>query len=140
MRKKILGWGLLAAFVLTAGAGLVLRQQFYGNAVVTERDLYVSARAEYGQVADSLLRIENVRMSIVVFQLAEDTVGISARSTGELNVQVIMEAFGGGGHQNVAGAQIKGGNVEDIKQKAIEIAKKYIEEFDQDESNLTAGR
>ena len=59
MRKKILGWGLLAAFVLTAGAGLVLRQQFYGNAVVTERDLYVSARAEYGQVADSLLRIEN---------------------------------------------------------------------------------
>lgn len=51
-----------------------------------------------------------------------------------------MEAFGGGGHQNVAGAQIKGGNVEDIKQKAIEIAKKYIEEFDQDESNLTAGR
>ena len=55
MRKKILGWGLLAAFVLTAGAGLVLRQQFYGNAVVTERDLYVSALAEYGQVADSLL-------------------------------------------------------------------------------------
>ena len=89
MRKKILGWGLLAAFVLTAGAGLVLRQQFYGNAVVTERDLYVSVRAEYGQVADSLLRIENVRMSIVVFQLTEDTVGISARSTGELNVQVI---------------------------------------------------
>ena len=140
MRKKILGWGLLAAFVLTAGAGLVLRQQFYGNAVVTERDLYVSARAEYGQVADSLLRIENVRMSIVVFQLTEDTVGISARSTGELNVQVIMEAFGGGGHQNVAGAQVKGGDVEDIKQQAIEIAKKYIEENDQDESNLTAGR
>ena len=55
MRKKILGWGLLAAFVLTAGAGLVLLQQFYGNAVVTERDRFVSARAEYGQVADSLL-------------------------------------------------------------------------------------
>ena len=62
MRKKILGWGLLAAFVLTAGAGLVLRQQFYGNAVVTERDLYVSARAEYGQVADSLLpQIKHLR-------------------------------------------------------------------------------
>ena len=51
-----------------------------------------------------------------------------------------MEAFGGGGHQNVAGAQVKGGDVEDIKQQAIEIAKKYIEENDQDESNLTAGR
>lgn len=55
MRKKILGWGVLAALGLAAGAGLVLRQQFYGNAVVTERDLYVSARAEYGQVVDSLL-------------------------------------------------------------------------------------
>ena len=54
--------------------------------------------------------------------------------------KAMMEAFGGGGHQNVAGAQVKGGDVEDIKQQAIEIAKKYIEENDQDESNLTAGR
>ena len=118
------------------------RSEFYqgGLIVSTCPELISNGQVIAAQVADSLLRIENVRMSIVVFQLTEDTVGISARSTGELNVQVIMEAFGGGGHQNVAGAQIKGGNVEDIKQKAIEIAKKYIEEFDQDESNLTAGR
>lgn len=118
------------------------RSEFYqgGLIISTCPELISNGQVIAAQVADSLLRIENVRMSIVVFQLTEDTVGISARSTGELNVQVIMEAFGGGGHQNVAGAQIKGGNVEDIKQKAIEIAKKYIEEFDQDESNLTAGR
>lgn len=118
------------------------RSEFYqgGLIVSTCPELISNGQVIAAQVADSLLRIENVRMSIVVFQLTEDTVGISARSTGELNVQVIMEAFGGGGHQNVAGAQIKGGDVEDIKQKAIEIAKKYIEEFDQDESNLTAGR
>lgn len=118
------------------------RSEFYqgGLIVSTCPELISNGQVIAAQVADSLLRIENVRMSIVVFQLTEDTVGISARSTGEFNVQVIMEAFGGGGHQNVAGAQIKGGNVEDIKQKAIEIAKKYIEEFDQDESNLTAGR
>lgn len=79
-------------------------------------------------------------MSIVVFQLSEDTVGISARSTGDMNVQVIMENFGGGGHQNVAGAQIKGADLEDVKRQAIEIARKYIEEFDQDESNSSAGR
>ncbi len=118
------------------------RSEFYegGLIVSTCPELISNGQVIAAQVADSLLRIENVRMSIVVFQLTEDTVGISARSTGELNVQVIMEAFGGGGHQNVAGAQVKGGDVEDIKQQAIEIAKKYIEENDQDESNLTAGR
>ncbi|MBQ1460478.1 MAG: DHH family phosphoesterase [Selenomonas sp.] len=92
------------------------------------------------QAADSLLRIENVRMSILIFQLTEDTVGLSARSTGELNVQVIMESFGGGGHQNVAGAQIKGGNLAAIKAKVIEVSEKYIEENDKDESNSATGR
>ncbi|WP_295160922.1 DHH family phosphoesterase [Selenomonas sp. AE3005] len=92
------------------------------------------------QAADSLLRIENVRMSILIFQLTEDTVGLSARSTGELNVQVIMESFGGGGHQNVAGAQIKGGNLAEIKAKVIEVSEKYIEENDKDESNSATGR
>ncbi len=92
------------------------------------------------QAADSLLRIENVCMSIVIFQLPNKVVGLSARSTGDMNVQVIMEAFGGGGHQNVAGAQVENGDLQAIKAKAIEISKKYIEENDQDESNTSAGR
>ncbi|MGF0127548.1 DHH family phosphoesterase [Selenomonas bovis] len=99
-----------------------------------------NAQVIAAQTADSLLRIEGVRMSIVVFALSEDTVGISARSTGELNVQVIMEAFGGGGHQNVAGAQLKGRSVEDVLAEAIEKSKNYIEEFDSDESDTSAGR
>ena len=92
------------------------------------------------QVADSLLRIENVRMSIVCFQLKDNVVGISARSTGDLNVQVIMEQFGGGGHQNVAGAQVKDGNIQEIKERAIMLSRKYIEETDKDESDIAAGR
>ena len=79
-------------------------------------------------------------MSIVIFQLPNKVVGLSARSTGDMNVQVIMEAFGGGGHQNVAGAQVENGDLQAIKAKAIEISKKYIEENDQDESNTSAGR
>ena len=92
------------------------------------------------QAADGLLRIENVRMSILVFQLTENTVGLSARSTGELNVQVIMEAMGGGGHQNVAGAQVKDSSLAEVKAKVIEISKNYIEENDKDESDSAAGR
>ncbi len=83
----------------------------------------IAARA-----ADSLLAIEGVRMSIVVFQLKPDAVGISARSSGELNVQVIMEQFGGGGHQNVAGAQVRGTKLPEIVEKAAALAEEYIKE------------
>ena len=75
----------------------------------------------------------------VIFQLTADTVGISARSTGEINVQVIMESFGGGGHQNVAGAQVQDKSLEEVCQQAVALSKKYIEENDSDESNLTTG-
>jgi len=54
-------------------------------------------------------------------------------------VQVIMEEFGGGGHQNVAGAQIKHANIEEIRRKAIELSVQYIEESDKSESNITTG-
>lgn len=118
------------------------RSELYNGGLIisTIPDTMANCQVIAAQAADSLLRVENVRMSIVIFQLTNDTVGLSARSTGELNVQVIMEAFGGGGHQNVAGAQVKGGNLADIKAKVIEISKKYIEENDKDESNSSAGR
>ena len=99
-----------------------------GLITTTCPEIIPNIQAIAAQVADSLLRIEGVRMSLVFFQLDTDTVGISARSTGELNVQVIMENFGGGGHQNVAGAQVKNQKLEEVQAKAIELSKKYIEE------------
>ena len=98
-----------------------------------------NAQVIAAQIADSLLRIEDVRMSMVLFHLEDGIVGISARSTGEINVQVIMEEFGGGGHQNVAGAQIKHADIEEIRRKAIELSVQYIEESDKSESNITTG-
>ncbi|MCR5560101.1 MAG: DHH family phosphoesterase [Schwartzia sp.] len=104
-------------------------QLYEGGLIVTTcPDPIPNVQAIAAQVADALLRIEAVRMSLVVFQLEENVVGISARSSGELNVQVIMEHFGGGGHQNVAGAQISGTSIADVEKEAVEIAKKYIEE------------
>lgn len=89
------------------------------------------------QIADSMLRIEDVRMSLVLFHLDGGGVGISARSTGEINVQVIMEQFDGGGHQNVAGAQVKNAEIEEVKRKAIALSMNYLEESDGNESNPT---
>ena len=99
-----------------------------GLITTTCPEIIPNIQAIAAQVADSLLRIEGVRMSLVFFRLDAETVGISARSTGELNVQVIMENFGGGGHQNVASAQVKKQKLEDVQAKAIELSRKYIEE------------
>lgn len=92
------------------------------------------------QVADSMLRIEDVRVSMVVFQLTPDVIGISARSTGTINVQVIMEQFGGGGHQNVAGAQIVNSDIDTVFEDVITATKLFIEENDENESNTATGR
>ena len=92
------------------------------------------------QVADSMLRIEDVRVSMVVFQLTPDVIGISARSTGTINVQVIMEQFGGGGHQNVAGAQIVNSDIDTVFEDVITATKLFIEENDKNESNTATGR
>ena len=101
-------------------------------------DLLPNGQIIAAQAADGMLRVDGVRMSIYVLPLASDVVGISARSSGEMNVQVIMEAFGGGGHVNVAGAQVKGVPLDEVRAQVVEKAKAYIEESDQRESH-TAG-
>ena len=108
------------------------RSEYYeGGLIISYIDKVIpNVQVIASQTADSLLRVENVRMSIVCFQLKSDVVGISARSSGELNVQVIMEQFGGGGHQNVAGAQVKNGNLLEIKDRIVDISTKYIAEAD----------
>lgn len=103
-----------------------------GLIVATMPNLMPNIQAIAGQAADALLTIENVRMSIILFQMKDDTVGISARSSGNLNVQVIMEQFGGGGHQMVAGAQVKNSNIIDLKEKVVAVARKYIADSDKD--------
>ena len=114
---------------LALAQALAAATLYKGGLIVTScREPKPNAQAIAAQAADNMLYIEEVRMSIVIFQMTPDIVGISARAVGELNVQVIMEEFGGGGHQNVAGAQIKNGNIDEIEARAVELAQKYIEE------------
>lgn len=59
------------------------------------------------QAADELLNIDSIKASFAMFD-SGGTINISARSLGEVNVQVIMEILGGGGHQTMAAAQLQG--------------------------------
>lgn len=108
-----------------------------GGVVVTDCPANIkNAQIVAAQVADMLLGVEGVQISFVLFYL-EDGIGVSARSNGAFNVQVIMEELGGGGHQTVAGAQVKKGTMEDVKRQVIELSAKYIEESAENESNST---
>lgn len=81
------------------------------------------------QAANELLNISGVKASFVLTKI-EDTIFISARSIDEVNVQVIMERLGGGGHQTVAGAQLKNTPLEDAKDEVIALVKSMLEEGD----------
>ncbi len=76
------------------------------------------------QAADTLIDIKGIEASFVIFK-NKDRVLISARSNGKINVQVIMEKLGGGGHQLVAGAQLEDITVD----KATMIIKTTLEEM-----------
>ena len=65
------------------------------------------------QAADELLSLEGIEASYVVAKRKDNLVGISARSLGSVNVQLTMEALGGGGHLTNAATQLKGVSVED---------------------------
>ncbi|MDD4599705.1 Cyclic-di-AMP phosphodiesterase GdpP [bioreactor metagenome] len=94
-----------------------------------------NAQIAAAQTADMLLALEGIRLSIVLFEMPDEGVGVSARSNGDINVHVLMEQLGGGGHQTVAGAQLKKVTIDEAKQQVIELVSNYIEESEQNESN-----
>ena len=80
------------------------------------------------QAADTALDLENVEASFAITRRDKDTIGISARSMGDINVQVIMEKLGGGGHLSNAATQIKGITVKDALAKLLEAVDTYEQE------------
>lgn len=77
-------------------------------------------RIASAQAADELLGIENVKASFVMYKTGK-TVNISARSLGDLNVQVIMEALGGGGHQTMAACQMEDVSIAEARERLVSI-------------------
>ena len=78
------------------------------------------------QAADELLNITGIKVSFVLFPDGENVV-ISARSIGEANVQVILEALGGGGNASTAGAQIPNTNVKEVLDDLVASIDRYYD-------------
>ena len=88
-------------------AQLVSGAEIYkGCAIASSSWEMEDLRIAAAQAADELLSIMGVNASFVLYRVGND-VSISARSLGDINVQLILEEFGGGGHFTMAGAQLK---------------------------------
>ena len=74
------------------------------------------------QIANELLDINGIEASFVLTEY-NNKIYVSARSLDTINVQLIMERMGGGGHMNMAGVQIEGKSLEEVKQMVIETVK-----------------
>lgn len=130
-----------AAYLRSKGADTVEVKRLFSNTIdtykvkyklVSEAEIFnycaIAAADEHipdirivsAQAADELLGIENVKASFVMYKTGK-TVNISARSLGDLNVQVIMEALGGGGHQTMAACQIEGISMAEARERLVSI-------------------
>ena len=94
----------------------------YSKAEVSNINIIVA------QAADELLNIKDVEASFVLGKTKSGTIFVSARSLGSINVHVLMEKLGGGGHIDIAGAQIEDTSLEEGYNKVLDIINKYLEE------------
>lgn len=119
-----------------------MREAKFGTNVIIYRDIIaISMRDSEGstkddriaaaKAADRLLSVDGVMASFALVSV-DDTIHISARSQGNVNVQLILEKMQGGGHYDVAGAQVKGLSM----QSTLEELKEAIDAYLQDINNI----
>ena len=112
-------------------AGIVKKAEVVNDtiAISTYEKKTKDASIICAKAADELLTISDITASFVLGKLG-DKVCISGRSIGDINVQVILEKLGGGGHITLAGAQVEGMTVEETKQELINRINEYFAEIE----------
>ena len=112
-------------------AGIVKKAEIVSNTIAIaiydkkEKD----ARLICAKAADELLTISDITASFVIGKLG-NKICISGRSIGDINVQVILEKLGGGGHITLAGAQVEGMTIEETRQELINRINEYFSEIE----------
>jgi c-di-AMP phosphodiesterase-like protein len=106
-------------------ASLVANAEVYRRCAIASSDIqFENIKVVAPQAADELMTISGVDASFVIY-LYESVVNVSARSMGELNVQVIMEKLGGGGHLTMAAAQFPNDSTDNIRERVVSAIDDY---------------
>lgn len=101
-----------------------LAEEYKNCAISVVNEEFPNIRLVTSQAADEMLNIEGVKATFVIFR-SGDVTNISARSYGEINVQLIMESLGGGGHQTMSACQLNDKTISE----AESMLKNAIDEF-----------
>ena len=105
---------------------LVSSAMVYRNcAIAVTSKVIQDIRIVASQAADELLGISDVKAAFVIAKTSGDEISLSARSLGAINVQVIAEYLGGGGHQTMSGAQFSDMDTEAVTDLLKEAINKY---------------
>jgi c-di-AMP phosphodiesterase-like protein len=112
---------------------MICRYDVIRRAEMYREDIAVSVIAEDGvdrvtaaQAADELLNLKGVKASFVLFRSGA-AVQMSARSMGDVNVQVILEALGGGGNASQAGGRVETDDIMAVRGQLTEAIDAYFE-------------
>lgn len=108
---------LVASAEITNGIAISMHRGVVKNSLITP------------QAADELLKIEGIEASFVLTEMGNDII-ISGRSLGDINVQLILETIGGGGHMTIAGAKILNVSIDEAKQMLLDSINNYLKESD----------
>src|SRR5699024_7928496 len=81
------------------------------------------------QTADTLLTMTGIKASFAISERDDGKIGVSARSLGDVNVQVIMEKMNGGGHLTNAATQIEDKTIDDVYNWLKELLQTYYPQF-----------
>lgn len=91
-----------------------------GVAIAYGKDNVIYPPVTTAQTADTMLSMSGVEAAFVITKRSDDMIGISARSLGKINVQIIMEKMGGGGHLSNAATQIDDKTIQEVREELIE--------------------
>ncbi|MFO3719376.1 DHH family phosphoesterase [Staphylococcus felis] len=105
--------------------------QEYGIAIAHGSEDKIYHPVTVAQAADELLSLDGVEASYVIAKREDNLIGISARSLGGFNVQLTMEALGGGGHLTNAATQIKDVTVENAIEQLQQAIKEQLDRSDE---------
>ncbi|UOE55497.1 DHH family phosphoesterase [Bacillus sp. CMF12] len=110
-------------------AKLIETVQFYreGIAIAKGQPDQIFDQVLIAQTADTLLTMDGVVASFVISNRSENMIGVSARSLGDINVQVIMENLEGGGHLTNAATQLHDATLDDVEVRLKEAIDEYFE-------------
>lgn len=114
-------------------AGMLERYEIIRHAEMVRENIAVAAveeeidRVTAAKAADELLTLSGVQASFVLFKHGTG-VNLSARSLGDINVQLIMEKLGGGGNSTTAGGQVPDGTVDAVREQLLGAISEYFEE------------